>query len=311
MTNPDDEGAGGRDFRSARGHSSASAPDIEPTDMHILLGPRDRRRFAPWGGPGHSDPTLIAGRPKIVYLHIIALCLAAGADIGAFFQIVELVLPQQSPLLVLIVVLGFTGTVLYVAHACGVLFRDRRAGARWVSRIMLLVCVLIWLGLGAAALEVRLHVLATSSGQVVIGLGATQPSSGPSASTRYEAAILFFALYTATGLVAGVGAYLSHNPLRDSYAAATRAYRKASEQLAATAFQAGAAEASCNAHRAELAAAARTLQYAIQARMALAEKLKQFARVLVAQRLKDPAVTDAIFTEDWRPYDPPHHNDSN
>jgi hypothetical protein len=311
MTNPDDEGAGRNGSGSARGLGGAKVPDVEPADMHILLGPRDRRRFARWGDRGHSDPTLIAGRPRIVYLHVVALCLAAGADIGAFYQIVELVLREQGPFLVLIVVLGFTATVLYVAHACGVLFRDRRAGAGWVGRIMPFVCVLIWLGLGVAALEVRLHVLATSSVQVQIGLGATQPASGSSASTRYEAAILFFALYVATGLVAGVGAYLSHNPLRDSYAAATRAYGRASEQLAATAFQAGAAEARCSAYRAELDAAAQTLQYEIHARMALAEKLKQFARVLVAQRLKDPAITDAIFTDDWRPYEPPHHSDSN
>jgi hypothetical protein len=286
------------------------APDVQPADLHILLGPRDRRRFARWGDRGYSDPTLLAGRPRSAYLHVIALCLAALADVGAFFQIVELVMRQQQAYIVLLVVLGFTATVLYVAHAVGVLFRDRKAEAGWGSRILPYLCALIWLGLGLVAMEVRLRVLAAPT-TITFTLGGTQSSSAESPTQRFETAILFLALYVATGLVAGVGAYLSHNPLRDNYTSATRAYRKASEQLAATAFQVGASRARTNAHQAELEAAAQTLEHEVHARLALAEELKQVARVLVAQRLKDPAVTDAIFTEDWRPYNPPNLNDNN
>jgi hypothetical protein len=284
--------------------------DAQPADLHILLGPRDRRRFARWGDRGYSDPSLVAGRPRSTYVHIVALCLAALADIGAFFQIVELVMRQQQAYVVLLVVLGFTATVLYVAHATGILFRDRKAGAGWDSRILPYLCALIWLGLGLVAMEVRLRVLAAPT-QITFTLGGTQSSSSETSTQRFETAILFLALYVATGLVAGVGAYLSHNPLRESYTSAARAYRKASEQLAAIAFQAGASRARAHAYQAELDAAAQTLKHEVNARRALAEELKQEARVLVAQRLKDPAVTDAIFTEDWRPYEPPNPNDNN
>lgn len=170
--------------------------------------------------------------------------------------------------------------------------------------------MLIWLGLGLVAMEVRLKVLAAPS-SITFTLGGTQSSSSESPTQRYETALLFLALYVATGLVAGLGAYLSHNPLRDSYTSATRAYRKASEQLAATTFQAAAARARTRAYQAELEAAAQTLELGVKARRALAEELKQVARVRVAQRLQDPAVTDAIFTEDWHPYNPPNLNDNN
>ncbi|HXL88738.1 MAG TPA: hypothetical protein VN969_07075 [Streptosporangiaceae bacterium] len=289
---------------------AGQAADVQPADLRILLGPRDRRRFANWGDRSYSDPSMLAGRPRSTYVHVVALCLAALADVGAFFQIVELVMRQQQGYIVLLVVLGFTATVLYVAHATGILFRDRKAEAGWGSRVLPYICALIWLGLGLVAMEVRLRVLAAST-SITFTLGGAQASSAESPTQRFETAILFLALYVATGLVAGVGAYLSHNPLRDNYATATRAYRKASEQLAATTFQAAASRARTNAYQAELEAAAQTLEHEVHARLALAEELKQVARVLVAQRLKDPAVTDAIFTEDWRPYPPPNLNENN
>ncbi len=146
---------------------------------------------------------------------------------------------------------------------------------------------------------------ATSTGSQTISLNGAHTTGSTSSSTQLEAALLFLALYVATGLVAGLGGYLAHNPLRAGYSTAARAYRRASERMAATNFEADAAHARSAAYEAELAAAAQTLEYEIHARLALAEKLKQYARVLVAQQLKDPAATDAIFIDDWRPYAPP------
>lgn len=293
MAHLDDEDVTVRDPRSIDRQVRGGAPGSEVPDLQALLGPRERRPYAQWEDRGHSDPTQLAGRPLSSYVHVAALCIAACADIGAFFQIVELVLPNYTEGLILLVVFGFTATVLYMAHACGVLFRDLKAGAGWVNRGLPYTCALIWLGLGIAALVVRLQVLSISA-TVSFSLGGTQPSSA--SSIRYGSAILFFALYVATGLVAGVGAYLTHNPLRDSYASAIRAYKKANIRLAANTFQAHAAEGRCKTYRTELVTAKEILNHEVQIRIALAAKLKNFAAMQVAMLPKPPS--DAVSSED-------------
>lgn len=279
--------------------TAAAPPDPDPADLGILLGPPHRRRFALWGDLGFCDATLLGGRSRMAYVHLLALLVAAGADVGAFSQIVEQVMSQQSAWLVWVVVVGFTGVVLYIAHAGGTMLRERKAGARWIPWAGAVLCVLIWAALGATAFWLRLHIAPQSAGSVSLSL--TNPSSGPTENKQYNAT-LFLALYAGTGLVAGVGAYLSHNPLRDGYVAALRGYRNATERLAATRFRAEAESARLLAYQAEFDAAAKTLAEEIAKRRALAGKLKEVTRVLIAQRLQDPAATDAMFKDDWRPY---------
>lgn len=288
--------------RAAGGGSGEVGKKTETADLRILLGPRERRWYAPWRDAGHGDPTMLAGSPRSAYLHVAALALAAGADIGAFSQIVQLVLPKQGDLLVYVVVIGFTATVLYLAHACGAMLRDCVAGAGWLRKGTCYFCAFVWLALGIAAFVIRLHFQPVASAPPSFSATGAPVQQPANPADKLYPAILFLALYVATGLVAGVGAYLTHNPLRDSYAKAARAYRRAAKRSATTAFRAGAAEADRYAYEAQLTAADETLFHEIETRLALAEKLKQVARVQMAQRLQDPAVTDAMFGEDWRPY---------
>lgn len=296
-----------RPYPEAQQHPGAGAEDgpeespvPDTADLTILLGPANRRSFARWSDRGYADATLMGGRSRVVYLHVVALALAAAADIGAFSQIVDQLMSTEPGWLVAIVVVGFTATVLYLAHACGTMLRDRRAGARWIPWIAPGLCALIWLGLGAAAFYLRLRFAPQPTQLPSFSFSGPAPSTGPNVKP-YNAA-LFLALYVATGMVAGVGAYLSHNPLRESYATARRGYRKATERVAATSFQAGKESARHLAAQRELEAAALTLETEKKKRLALAAELKQLARVRMAQRMQDPAATDAIFGEDWRPY---------
>ena len=94
--------------------------------MRHLLDPSDASRVPRWGEAGFRDGTLLAGRPRSTYLHVLALLLAAGADMGAFVQVVELVLPDQD-WLDWLVVSGLTAVVLYLAHMIGVMLREARA----------------------------------------------------------------------------------------------------------------------------------------------------------------------------------------
>ncbi len=257
---------------SADGYTS-STPGIDPAYPYTLPGPHYRGELPSWGGPDYRDPALIAGRPRSSYLYVMVLLLAAGADIGAFFQIVELVLAQDPLILVYVVALGFTATALSLAHKGGALSRDHMAGAAWAGTVMPCLCVTAWLLLGIAAFYVRLTLLGSSfSGSLSLSVGPSQ--TGPSSPPAFQAAIVFLALYLATGLVAWMGAYLSRNPLLESYKLASRAFLEARSRADVSSSQADSAEVILSVMRAELAAAEKTLEYEIHSRLALAEELK-------------------------------------
>ena len=168
---------------------------VSRTELRRLLHPQDANSVPRWGEPGFRDGALLAGRPRTAYLHALALLLAAGADIGAFVQIVELVMPQQQDWVIWLVVSGLTSVVLYIAHTIGVILRELKAGqsgtaglagriAAWLGRrVALFVCIIVWLALGLMAFWVRMTV--TLPGTVQLGSGGI--GSGPAvAQARRE-----------------------------------------------------------------------------------------------------------------------------
>lgn len=307
------------------GRAALAPPKISRAELRRLLDPQDADRVPRWGDPGFRDGALLAGRPRSAYLYAIALVLAAGADIGAFVQVVALVLPQEDWVIWLVVV-GLTAVVLFIAHMVGVMLREAKAGHRsghglagrlgnWLGpRFGAFVCTVIWLALGLMAFWVRLTVPLPGTEQLGAGgigsggtgsggIGSGPTSSGTTASGHTaQAAAIFLGLYLATGLVAAVGAYFTHNPYRGRYAAAIRAYRKASEGAAASAYQLSRASAVYLHQQAEIDAAKQILARAQDQNRAITEQLKQSVRIEIAGEAKDPAVTDAIFEPDHEPY---------
>lgn len=301
-----------------------------------LLAPQDASRVPRWGEPGFRDGSLLAGRPYGTYLHVLALILAAAADIGAFVQVVELVLPQQSNLVIWMVITGLTAVVLYIAHTIGVLLRESRArerSTRGLARVSgrlgqsaaVVLCAAVWLGVGLMAFWVRKTVplpttptlggggigtagsSSTGIGIGGLGIGAGTGATTASASTvghTLQGAAIFLSLYLATGVVAAAGAYFTHNPYRGRYATAIRAFRKASERAAASAYQLGLAAARYHHQQRDIAGAEQVLRDAQRQNVAYAGRLKQRVRVEIAGLAKDPAVTDAIFGPDHQPYWP-------
>jgi hypothetical protein len=262
---------------------------------------------------GFQDGSLLAGRPRGAYIHLLALLVAAGADIGAFAQTVQLVLPQADWVSWL-VVSGLTVVVLYIAHTIGVLLREAKAARPGVygqpgrkgiglgRGFAALVCTVSWLGIGVLAFWVRYTVplpVAPQVGGCGIGIGSGASSgcssSGSANGHPLQAAAIFLGLYVATGIVAAAGAYFTHNPYRSRYAAATKAYRKATERAAASIHRFGLAQAAYQRQQAEIAAAEQILAKAKERNDAFTEQLKQTARVEIAALEKDPAVTDAFF----------------
>ena len=299
---------------------AAMAPSqVSRTELRRILDPSDARRVPHWQETGFRDAALLGGRPRGAYVHVIALILAAGADIGAFTQVVELALPEQPNWLVYMVVGGLTAVVLYIAHMIGVMLREAKARytpgtgsalkvRSWLAiRATVAGCALIWVAVGLLAYWVRMTVPligTTQLGGGGIGSGIGGGTSAASSTGTYasQSAAIFLALYLCTGVVAAVGAYFSHNPYRGRYVTAMRAYRKASERAAASTYQYERAHALYDRQQAELDAAPVILAQAQAQEGAFSEQLKQSVRLQIAGIARDPAVTDAIFTPDQKPY---------
>ncbi|MEU7832595.1 MULTISPECIES: hypothetical protein [unclassified Nonomuraea] len=272
-----------------------SRNDDPTSEPHLMIdnGSAGVGRFVRWGDRGHSDPALLAGWPRVpLLLHTAALTIAVGADWAAFLQVVKRVMPSESSPTTSLVVAGFTGIVVWLAHSAGVMFRDIRAGSAGASRFLPLLCVFAWVAFGTAAFAARLV------------LSKPSQAFGPQeADDHLLSALFFLAFFLGTGIVAGVGAYLTHNPLRSAYGRALRVHERVLRRSIASARDLALAETNRSAHASELIAARQTLLHSLQVRLALAERLKQMARVLIAQRAQDPAVTDAILEPDLRPYE--------
>ena len=318
-------GTGGTEDRDVlTGPAALAPPRVSRTELRRIAYPADASRVPHWQEPGFRDAALLGGRPRGAYVHVLALLLAAGADIGAFTQVVELVLPQQQNWVIYLVVGGLTAVVLYIAHMIGVMLREAKArhvvgtgsGLRvgsWLAiRATVVGCAIVWAALGLLAYWVRLTVPLIGTAQLGggigsgIGSGVGSGTAGTTSSGTYtsQSAAIFLGLYLGTGIVAAVGAYFTHNPYRGRYVTALRAYRKASERAAASMYQWNQAGALYDRQRAELVAAREILTNAQAQERAFSEQLKQSIRVQIAGVARDPAVTDAIFKPDQKPYWP-------
>jgi hypothetical protein len=302
----------GAEYDEARSDDGPAGTEDSPpgAESHVpepAAAPSERGERVAWGASDHADPALLAGRPRSAYVYVVALVAAAVADVAAFYQVLELVMANSAEYLVFILVIGFTGVVLTLAHFAGVILRDRFAGARSIRAFLAPACLLVWLALGGLAFYVRFKIDAGGSASApTLSVSPTGPGSSGSAGVDPQdtlpGAAVFIGLYAATGTVALVGGYLMHNPLRAAFARALRAYRSAAEVHAVASRRLAAAEAVRNFRADELVSAERIREEALQQRLALAEELKQTARLEISRRLQDASATDTFVKPDARPY---------
>ncbi|WP_158846637.1 hypothetical protein [Saccharothrix deserti] len=252
---------------------------------------------------GFDNPTLLAGRPRSFYLHLVALTLGAAADIGAFVQVVELLLRGQSTGVAVLLVIGLTAVVLYLAHTAGVLLRDRKAGLTWVRWVGAATCLTTWAVVGILAAWARVVAPQRATGRVSLDFDA------PAQTADTQAALVnagtFLALYIASGVAACLGAYLWHNRAHSGFSVAVRRYDRASKRAGRSARAHAKATAAWHEQVRAREAARAILDAAVQSRLALGEELKLHARQLFSARFNDPAFTDALLLPDRRPY--PYH----
>jgi hypothetical protein len=296
--------ASGRPVPSKAEQDQVTAePVTEPIQVRQVQSSGHVRKPKP--DPGFRAPSMIAGRPVGVFVHVVALVLAALADIGAFWQVVQLVMTRQPAWVAFVVVLGMTACVLYLAHSIGVQARDKvaRSGpARWT---WIALGFLGWVALGAVAFWVRMTITDEQTREISISLtpGAAQPATEDT-GTALIAAILFAALYVGSGLVAAIGAYVTHNPGSGSYRKAMRGHAAAAELAAVTAGAVTAVRKRLRHLRKALRKAKKLREYETNRRLHFAEELKAHAKNLMVAYMKDPAFTDAVLGADRVPRTP-------
>lgn len=256
------------------------------------LDETDQARTAAVTALGGEKP-LLGGRPRATYLHVVALLFTAGADVAAFILVVNRMGGHAFVNAMLVV--GLSVLVLYLAHTAGTLVHKKKP---WLA----VLCLTVWLAMGLLAAWVRLITPSTAKAQGRLSLGGpAQAAENP--NYAYAAAGLFLALYVGGGIAACLGSYLTHHEGRSGFVATVVAHRKAAKRLQKTERTHGAARTTWQAQVGARDAAGKVLAFQIAKRRALAEELKQYARVLFASKARDPSVTDAILAEDRRPYD--------
>lgn len=251
----------------------------------------------------YRAPGLVAGRSLTAKAHFVVLLVSALADFGAFAQIVQLVLTNQPALVSYLVVLGLTTGVLYLAHAVGTMVRDRvarRNAARWV---WIMLGTTAWAAIGLVAFWVRLKVTDDQGQAPTIDLSAAPdtPPATPNTS-GLPAALLFLALFIGTGLVAAIGAYLTHNPFPGEYRTAVRRYGAAVRSEGETDGVRIAVVRRLRHLRRALRKARSLRTRERRRRRHFAEELKEYARTLMANHAQDPAFSDALFDKERLPY---------
>ncbi|AHH97320.1 putative membrane protein [Kutzneria albida DSM 43870] len=281
-----------RDAAEARLHGNASPGALAPRATEEP-GATQAPPSVPYADSGYADTALLAGRTRGSYAYLIALLFAVGADISAFFQVIQLVMRDQAQAVALVLVLGFTAIVLALAHCAGMMLRDRKAGVRWVPAAGAPLCALLWLLLGLLAAWVRLKFgsVPVTSGDFSLG-EADQSQSGESFAV--PAAATFLALYLGSGLVAGVGAYLTTNRLQSAYLKAAKVHDRAVQRVAVSTAAYQRQKALAETHLSALAAAEDKRDRHREIVLAFAKELKSYARELIAAKAQDPALTDAL-----------------
>ncbi len=246
---------------------------------------------------GYQQGTEITGRPIGELIYLIALAITVGADVTVFYQVISIAMPQLSSRMVWLTVAGFTAMSLALAHFAGRAFRDQMASHGPVSRRTLWLLVCPWALLGATAFVVRLIVAAGASGGTAVGASSTTP--------QRASAIMFLALYVASGAVAGFGEYLTRNPLRSNYRGALRTYHKSVRRLKKSQPRFEHAVNVLQMHIRSRQREDANFSAAKSLQLAFADELKRYAAILIAAHLQHPSATDGMTLPDRVPFPMP------
>jgi hypothetical protein len=262
---------------------------------------------APTEGTLHGDLSQMTQRPFNGALYLGVLLVAAGIDIATFYQVLALVMKNVPDQVVWLGVVGFTATALALAHTIGVRIRERKDTGDHALGASVWLCAIVWLFVGITAFVVRMvgTVPSASGGTTIIEDGRAVAPAITGADSPMLAALLFLALYTATGTLAGVAGYLRHNTAAKAYRTSLRTRTVASKQAAQTVADVTLARQTKVALDEERQRREEAWVKTQEEWAAIARRLKQEARLRLAAAAQDPTTTDAYFIPPLRtmPYD--------
>jgi hypothetical protein len=251
----------------------------------MITNPAPARSMGP--RPDWTAPHLLAGRGR-AGLIAAGLLVAAGAltDTLAFKNTLELALPQVSAPLAWAMAAGATSMALVAAAILGIsLAIHRRTRGHRGTRPAMYFTAAVWIGLGLAMFLVRW-----------LDTGASTPSDtfgGPAASAHPTplVALFFAAIYFVSGACTIFEAERLYNPEYFAYVRLGKQHRQQEHKVAEAEATVERARGAVDHHDGELDREDHRRNAAIAERQALGAEAANYARILMAAMLKDPAQT--------------------
>jgi hypothetical protein len=236
--------------------------------------------------PDWTAPHLLAGRGR-AGLIAAGLLVGAGAltDTVAFKNTLELALPQVSGPLAWAMATGATSMALIAAAVLGISVATRRRtrGHRG-TRLAVNSTAAVWITLGLAMFLVRW--LDTGASTSSDNFGAA-----PTAHPTPLVALFFAAIYLISGACMIFEAERLYNPEYFAYARLGKQYRQQARTAAAAEATMERARAAVDHHDGELDREDHRRTAAIAERQALGAEAANYARILMAAMLQNPAQT--------------------
>ena len=263
----------------------------------------------------YRDSTMLINRSREDFLALGIIILAIGGDIAAFYVVLARVF-RGSTFLIVIGTVGFAAASVGLAHLVGQGLARRRCGDPRASVALTVAAGVVWAVLGAASFVTRLLTPSTTSsdpfgsssggfgssgggfgsggGGFGSGGGGFGSSSGGLELSAVLPAVLFGALFLASGVAAMVATFVSFNPVAG---ALRRAERRLGDATAAERGSRAELERSREALRQQENERDREEQRWVAARQQVAAEmleLQNYARSLMASRKQNPSVTDGL-----------------
>jgi len=215
----------------------------------------------------------------------LLILLGATTDTLAFRNTLQLALPYEtSNARILLMAVGATAMGLVAAACVGITYANRRRDRKRSRRVLLAFFALAWLSLGVMMLLIRWHTPqlgGPSSG----GFGAAQP--GQSGLT----AGFFFSIYLVSGAGTVFEAERKSSPELLAFMRLGKLVSKQEDLVVALEGQLARAQAALDLLDGDLDREDHSRRAAILARQALGADAANFARIMMAALLGDPAKT--------------------
>lgn len=238
-----------------------------------------------------AAPHLLAGRSR-AGLAVAGLLLVVGAltDAIAFQNTLALVLPQASETLVWLMASGATILALTAAASLGISLAIRRRTNRNDSRFAAVITGAAYGGLGFALFLARWLGVGARTTDVTLG--------GSTAGTQLALLVALF--FAAIYLISGAGTMFEserlYNPEYVAFRRLAKQHRKQAQKVAAAEATVDRARSAVKHYVSELDREGHRRQAAIGERRALGAEAANYARLLMAAMLKDPAKTSLTET---------------